>query len=75
MSYLDWRFFPVFDVISPSIAYSGSYHAGLVALSVLVATLAAFVALSGRVRPSGNMPQMPCPVNEEEIYARLSTPV
>src|SRR5437667_12503980 len=51
MSYLDWRFFPVFDVISPPIAYSGSYHAGLVALSVLVATLAAFVALSisGRI--------------------------
>jgi len=51
MSYLDWRFFPIFDLVDPSTAYSGSYHAGLVALSVVVATLAAFVALSisGRI--------------------------
>src|SRR5215471_16123494 len=51
MSYLDWRFLPVFDLIDPTTAYSGTYHAGLVALSVVVATLAAFVALSisGRI--------------------------
>src|SRR5205809_549094 len=51
MFHLDWRFSPVFDLIDPAAAYSGTYHAGLVALSVLVATLAAFVALSisGRI--------------------------
>src|SRR5258707_2941823 len=51
MLYLDWRFFPAFDLIDPKTAYSGAYHAGLVLLSVLVATLAAFVALSisGRI--------------------------
>src|SRR5207302_1684972 len=51
MLHLDWRFFPVFDSIDRTIAYDGAYHAGLVALSVVVATLAAFVALSisGRI--------------------------
>src|SRR5205823_4082824 len=51
MLYLDWRFFPVFDQVDPTMAYSGWYDTGLVALSVLVATLAAFVALSisGRI--------------------------
>jgi signal transduction histidine kinase/CheY-like chemotaxis protein/HPt (histidine-containing phosphotransfer) domain-containing protein len=51
MLYLDWRFFPVFDQIDPTAAFSGAYNAGLVALSVIVATLAAFVALSisGRI--------------------------
>src|SRR3954454_15981013 len=44
MLYLDWRFFPVFDQVDPTMAYSGWYDTGLVALSVLVATLAAFVA-------------------------------
>jgi two-component system sensor histidine kinase/response regulator len=50
MLYLDWRFFPVFDQIDPT-APTGGYNAGLVALSVIVATLAAFVALSisGRI--------------------------
>src|SRR6266576_4060801 len=51
MLYLDWRFFPVFDQIDPTAAFSGAYTAGLVMLSVIVATLAAFVALSisGRI--------------------------
>src|SRR5947209_2284535 len=51
MLYLDWRFLPVYDQIDPTMAYSGWYDTGLVALSVLVATLAAFVALSisGRI--------------------------
>src|SRR5437870_8356703 len=51
MLYLDWRFFPVFDQIDPTAAFSGAYNAGLVTLSVIVATLAAFVALSisGRI--------------------------
>src|SRR5437016_14018786 len=46
MLHLDWRFSPVYDQIDPIAAYSGGYNAGLVALSVVVATLAAFVALS-----------------------------
>jgi two-component system, sensor histidine kinase and response regulator len=46
MLHLDWRFFPVFDPIDQVLAYAGAYHLGLVALSVVVATLAAFVALS-----------------------------
>src|SRR6266446_2641985 len=46
MLHLDWRFSPVYDRIDPIAAYSGAYNAGLVALSVVVATLAAFVALS-----------------------------
>src|SRR4029077_18799572 len=39
------------DQIDPTAAYDGAYAAGLVALSVIVATLAAFVALStsGRI--------------------------
>src|SRR4051812_45127732 len=51
MTYLDLRFFPVQDLIDPVSAYTGSYNAGLVALSIIVATLAAFVALSisGRI--------------------------
>src|SRR5260370_5374827 len=51
MLYLDWRFFPVFDQIDPTAAFGGTYNAGLVVLSVIVATLAAFVALSisGRI--------------------------
>src|SRR3982074_891694 len=56
MLYLDWRFFPVFDRLTPIPAYSGAYNAGLVALSVVVATLAAFVALSisGRIVASNS---------------------
>src|SRR5579862_8842246 len=51
MLHLDWRFFPVFDAIDSTTAYGDAYAAGLVALSVVVATLAAFVALStsGRI--------------------------
>src|SRR3982074_930318 len=56
MLYLDWRFFPVFDQIDPTAAFGGTYNAGLVALSVVVATLAAFVALSisGRIVASSS---------------------
>jgi two-component system sensor histidine kinase/response regulator len=50
MLHLDWRFFPVFDSIDPTTAYGDAYAAGLVALSVVVATLAAFVALSTSAR-------------------------
>src|SRR5579863_10062824 len=46
MLHLDWRFLPVFDAFDPASAYPGTYSAGLVGLSVLVAALAAFVALS-----------------------------
>src|SRR5438876_2598108 len=46
MLHLDWRFSPVYDQTDSIAAYSGGYNAGLVALSVVVATLAAFVALS-----------------------------
>jgi signal transduction histidine kinase/DNA-binding response OmpR family regulator/HPt (histidine-containing phosphotransfer) domain-containing protein len=51
MLYLDWRFFPVYDPVASVAAYGGVYNAGLVVLSVVVATLAAFVALSvsGRI--------------------------
>ena len=51
MRFLDWRFFPIADLINPTTAYPGAYNPGLVALSVVVATLAAFVALSisGRI--------------------------
>jgi two-component system sensor histidine kinase/response regulator len=51
MLFLDWRFFPVYDLIHRATAYPGAYNPGLVALSVVVATLAAFVALSisGRI--------------------------
>ena len=38
MLYLDWRFFPVLDLIDSAIPHSGVYHTGLVALSVVVAT-------------------------------------
>ena len=50
MLHLDWRFFPVFDAIDPTTAYGDVYAAVLVALSVVVATLAAFVALSPSAR-------------------------
>src|SRR5258708_26360663 len=50
MFHLDWRFFPVFDAIDPTTAYGDAYAAGLVALSVVVATLAAFLALSTSAR-------------------------
>src|ERR671923_60188 len=46
MLYLDWRFLPVYDQIDPTTAHPGTYNVGLVALSVVVASLAAFVALS-----------------------------
>ena len=51
MLFLDWRFFPAHDLVDPATAYPGAYNAGLVTLSVVVATLAAFVALSisGRI--------------------------
>jgi PAS domain S-box-containing protein len=43
---LDWHFFPVFDRLEPATAYPGAYNLGLVATSVAIAILAAFVALS-----------------------------
>ena len=48
---LDWHFFPVFDQLDPATAYPGTYNLGLVATSVAIAILAAFVALSisGRI--------------------------
>jgi PAS domain S-box-containing protein len=48
---LDWHFFPVFDRLDPATAYRGTYNLGLVATSVAIAILAAFVALSisGRI--------------------------
>jgi two-component system, sensor histidine kinase and response regulator len=51
MLHLDWRFFPVFDAIDPASHYTGIYNPGLVATSVVIAVLAAFVALSisGRI--------------------------
>lgn len=54
MLHLDWRFSPVFDTGQSLMAYAGVYSAQLVALSVVVATLAAFVALSiaGRIEAS-----------------------
>src|SRR5262249_18722727 len=48
---LDWRFFPVLDPLDPATALPGSYDVTLVATSLLIAILAAFVALSisGRI--------------------------
>ena len=48
---LDWHFFPVFDGLDPATAYPGTYNVGLVATSVAIAILAAFVAfsISGRI--------------------------
>jgi PAS domain S-box-containing protein len=43
---LDTHFFPVFDRLDPSTAYPHTYNLGLVATSVAIAILAAFVALS-----------------------------
>src|SRR5205085_2241675 len=56
MLHLDWRFFPVSDLINPATAYRGVYHTDLVMLSVVVATLAAFVALSisGRIEAANS---------------------
>jgi len=47
---LDWRFFPVLDPLDPATAFPGAYDVGLVATSILIAILAAFVALSIRGR-------------------------
>jgi signal transduction histidine kinase/CheY-like chemotaxis protein len=51
MLHLDWRFLPVFDSIDPTSDYVGVYDPGLVATSVVIAILAAYVALSisGRI--------------------------
>jgi signal transduction histidine kinase/DNA-binding response OmpR family regulator/HPt (histidine-containing phosphotransfer) domain-containing protein len=51
MLHLDWRFFPVFDTLNPESNYVGVYDPGLVATSVVIAILAAYVALSisGRI--------------------------
>ena len=51
MLHLDWRFLPVFDSIDPTTRYVGVYNPILVATSVVIAILAAYVALSisGRI--------------------------
>jgi NO-binding membrane sensor protein with MHYT domain len=51
MLHLDWRFFPVFDPVNPASNYVGVYDPGLVATSVVIAILAAYVGLSisGRI--------------------------
>jgi NO-binding membrane sensor protein with MHYT domain len=51
MLHLDWRFLPVFDSIDPTSDYVGVYDPRLVATSVVIAILAAYVALSisGRI--------------------------
>jgi PAS domain S-box-containing protein len=46
MLQLDQYFVPVFDLIDPGTAYEGTYHTGLVVLSLAIASLSAFVALS-----------------------------
>jgi NO-binding membrane sensor protein with MHYT domain/signal transduction histidine kinase len=48
---LDWRFFPIFDRLDQGTAYPSAYDLRLVATSVAIAILAAFVALSisGRI--------------------------
>jgi NO-binding membrane sensor protein with MHYT domain len=46
MLYLDWRFVPVFDPIDPTSDFVGVYDPRLVAMSVVIAILAAYVALS-----------------------------
>jgi len=48
---LDWHFFPVFDRLDPATAYPSTYNFGLVATSLVIAVLAAFVAfsISGRI--------------------------
>ena len=54
---LDWRFLPTFDILDRGTAYEGSYDAGLVLTSLVIAILAAFVALSisGRIAASTSM--------------------
>ena len=56
MLYLDWRFSPTFDIDHSLAAYASAYSTELVALSVVVATLAAFVALSiaGRIEAANS---------------------
>lgn len=51
MWHLDWRFLPVFDATNASTEYIGVYNPTLVATSIIIAILAAYVALSisGRI--------------------------
>jgi len=46
MLHLNWLFLPVFDSLDPTSDYVGVYDPWLVATSVLMAVLAAYVALS-----------------------------
>ncbi len=46
MYYLDRNFLPIFEGAEPAVAYQGAYAPGLVATSIAIAILAAFVALS-----------------------------
>lgn len=51
MWHLDWRFLPIFDSTNASTEYIGAYNPTLVATSIIIAILAAYVALSisGRI--------------------------
>ncbi len=46
MQYLNWQLLPFFDTVDRATAYQGTYEPGLVFLSLSIAVLAAFVALS-----------------------------
>jgi len=46
MYYLNWRLLPFFDAIDRTTAYQGTYQPSLVFLSLSIAILAAYVALS-----------------------------
>jgi PAS domain S-box-containing protein len=46
MQYLNWRLLPFFDPVDRAAAYQGTYDPALVFLSLSIAILAAFVALS-----------------------------
>ena len=51
MMHLDWRFLPVFKSVDPATEYPAVYDPWLVMMSVIIAILAAYVALSisGRI--------------------------
>jgi PAS domain S-box-containing protein len=46
MYYLSWRLLPFFDTVDRATAYQGTYESSLVFLSLSIAVLAAYVALS-----------------------------
>ena len=79
---LDTHFFPVFDRLDPSTAYPHTYNLGLVATSVAIAILAAFVALSisARIecptatRPSGRRPAPTSAMPDSRTIGRAAYP-